>query len=163
MKISIETICTIIGVVTGFVGVIIALIQLYEKNVLKRTEFVTKILENLIGNENFKIPIYKIEYDEEWFDNDHFVDNSEESFFDSYLSYLNYSCFLYNTKQIKEKEFLIFQYYLNSLFCSKSFLEYIKFINTFAKISKITKEKKSICPFNEIIIFAERTGKIKLI
>lgn len=106
-----------IGDILNFVSICLVLlggcfgyIQWRESIKIKRAEYINELTEKIRTDDDIKEIIYILEYDHIWY-NSKFHDSGElERKMDKTLSHFSYICYLYETGQIKEKEFGFFKY-----------------------------------------------------
>ena len=107
----IDNYLTIISLIMVAIGGAFAGIQWNVSNKIRRTEFVNTIIEKLRFDKDMAQTMYKIDYDESWYnDNFHNGNSDLEYEIDKLLSYLSYICYLKQTKNISKEEFKILQY-----------------------------------------------------
>ncbi len=149
MENTIKLICTCLGVVTGFIGMILALIQWRESCAIKRCEYNSSILNDFRINKDLLDITYKFEYEPFWYNSD-FHKSEIEKKFDNYFLFINYICFLYNTRRIKKKEFRAFEYIVNRVCNNKDMQAYLWNLYHYSKVNN------SECTYNEIIQYCKK-------
>ena len=156
MESIITVICSCAGIIIALFGAVFGLIQWRESCAIKRCEYNDKLLSELRNNKEFADMRYEFEYDSNWYTEDfHDSENGLEEKFDNYFLFLNYICFLYNTKRIKKNEFRIFEYLVIQVCNNPDAQKYFKFIFHYSK------ENNAACSFEEIIKFAIKKKIIK--
>ena len=157
-----QEIVSILMLVVTAVAIIPTLIQLHKSGVVKRTEYISSLLEKLRTDKNLAEIKYRIEDDEKWYgvfpsgaSSHGFASKEDEKAFDNYFFFMNYICYLYNSRKIRENEFSLFEYLVNRTCKNESAQKYFAFIDGYSK------QTKSVCSFKEIIDYAKNKGFFK--
>ena len=152
----VSMICSIMGVLIALIGTILCLLQWKESCAIKRCEYNDKILDDFRKNKELTDTRYKFEYNDNWYNIEFHGNNSEiEKEYDNYFLYVNYICFLYNTKRIKKKEFAAFEYLITRVCTNEDAQAYFWNLYHFAKRNHTT------CSFNDIINYCYKNKIIK--
>lgn len=143
--------CSIAGVIIALIGSILCLLQWKESCAIKRCEYNDKILDDFRKNKELTNTRYKFEYQPDWYTSD-FHDSKDgiEKEYDNYFLYINYICFLYNTKRIKNKEFSAFEYLVTRVCKNKDAQAY------FWNLYHFAKQNDTTCSFYEIIKYCKK-------
>ncbi len=126
-------------------GGVLALCQWKNSVKTKRAEFLAQLIEKIRFDTELMTTIYSIDYNQDWY-NASFHRSELEFSMDKLLSYVDYICYLKETKNISEKEFLMFEYELHRI-CASSQI-YLWNIYHFAM------KVHSNSPFNFLIDYA---------
>jgi len=141
---TIDNWLTLISLLFVVIGATFALYQ-WKKNLkIKRAEFINQILEKLRFDKELAEIMYIIDYNQTWY-NIEFHNSELESSIDKLFSYLDYICYLKDTKNITETEFKIFQYEIHRVCISVSTKLYLWNLYHFSKKNKTT------CSFQYLI------------
>jgi hypothetical protein len=128
-------------------GGIFALFQLNFSEKLKKAEFLDKIINIIRFDKENAETMYIIDYESGWYKEEfHHSDNDDlEWKIDKLLSYCDYVCYLYSTKNITEKEFRILEYEINRICSSRDAQAYLWNLYHFSK------KRNSDCSYMYII------------
>jgi len=103
---TIDNYLTLISIILGSIGGFFALIQWNSTIKLKRAEFIDKIISIVRFDKEMAQTLYTIDYDLFGYD-ENFHENRELEYkIDKVLSYFDYICYLYSTKNIGNNDFL---------------------------------------------------------
>lgn len=132
----------------AFVGAVFAIVQWRGSNKLKRAEFLKEITEKLHSDEKISKILYKIEYNEPWYDAN-FHGSPFEKEIDSFVAYVNYICYLRNRKIIKNEEFHLLAYEIKRICVNFDMQSYLWNLYNFSK------KNRNDCSFQELIDYAK--------
>ena len=139
---------TIITVFSVIIGGLFALIKWNESNKIRKAEFFNEIIVKLRFDKDMVMTRYKIAYGRPWYTSKfHTGITDTEYSIDKLLSYLSYICYLKETKNINDKEFLVLQYEIARTCASRQVMAYLWNLYHFSK-SKGLK-----CSFEHLIMF----------
>ncbi|MBE5897898.1 MAG: hypothetical protein E7281_09100 [Lachnospiraceae bacterium] len=116
-----------------FVGSMFALFQWKKGNDLRRAEFLRTAIEKMRDDRDIVYALYKIVYEEEWYNPDLIFNHNEESKFDKATIYFDYLCYLRRKKILTKDDFKIFEYEIHRMGHSKDYVDYIYNLYHFAK------------------------------
>jgi len=133
----IELLTLIFTVLISVGGGVFALVQWQKARRVRRAEFIEDILNKLRNNSDFVKIMKKIDYGEEWYD-DNFHGSDLESCVDSLLTYLSYICYLKDRSILTSKEFELLSYEIGRVCVSFSVREYLWNIYHFSEKNKTT-------------------------
>jgi hypothetical protein len=137
-------IATIIGLVIAGITSIVGLIQWKKSNMIRKAEFLKQIIHKLRFDDNMTKTMYIIDYSNNWY-NKSFHESDEEKEYDKFFAYLNYVCYLRNTRIISKKEFDILKYEINRVCCNNSVKAYLWNLYHFSSKNNVKSS------FNELI------------
>jgi hypothetical protein len=138
------------------IGGFFALIQWISSKKLRRAEFIDQIINKIQFDKENSETMYMIYYNHNWYTND--FHNSISGFeykIDKLLSYIDYICYLYNTKNITNNEFKVLKYRVNRICISPSVQKYLW------NLYHWSKKNKTDCLFAHIIDYGIENGFIK--
>lgn len=150
---SISNICELLSIVFTVMGGIFAYKKWDESNRIKRAEFIKQIIEKLRFDENMVKVMYKIDYEDKWYDKNFHGSNSEIEI-DKLLTYMSYICYIYKMKNIKSKEFKILCYELKRTCLSHDVQSYLWNLYHFSK------KQKTDCMFQYLIDYGIKNNII---
>ena len=102
---------------------------------LKRAEYVLQLTEKIRTDEVFKEILYKIDYaEEEWYNEDFINDSNNilEGKVDKVMSYFSYICYLNSKKLISKDEFKFFEYRISRILTNWNVQDYFYNLYHFA-------------------------------
>lgn len=140
MNFDASIILNILSVSIALAVAIAGLIKWIESVKTKRAQFLNELLSVIRDDKDFDEVYYKIEYNEIWFSVDHIIEKIFEPKLDKVLIYYNYICYLRKIGLLKQKEFKIFEYQINSIITNEDTKNYFSFL-------------KSRTPNNEKFVF----------
>jgi hypothetical protein len=116
-------------------GGIFAIIQWNSVKKLKRAENMDKILNHIRYDQEMSKIMYTIEYEKEDWHDAYFHNHKGDLEFkiDKFLSYIDYICYLHNTKNISHKEFNIIKYHVDMVCKTFSVQAYLWNLYHFSK------------------------------
>ena len=132
----------------AFAGAVFAIVQWRGSNKLKRAEFLKEITEKLHSDEKISKILYKIEYNEPWYDAN-FHGSPFEKEIDSFVAFVNYICYLRNRKIIKNEEFHLLAYEIKRICVNFDMQSYLWNLYNFSK------KNRNDCSFQELIDYAK--------
>ena len=135
------------------IGVVIAVMQLYQNNRIKRGEFINSLYDKLINDHNLIMTMTKMDYNGSWYGRD-FHGSHFESDVDILFKYLSFICYLKERRLISQKDMKLFEYIIIRTCLSFQSIEYLWNLYHFSK--KCTIE----CPFMPIIRYGENREMI---
>jgi len=127
------------------IGGCFALYQWRSSIKTKRAEFINQILEKLRFDRELADTMYIVDYDQNWYSREFHGSNELEGAIDKLFSYLDYICYLKDTKNITKTEFNIFRYEIHRVCISISTQSYLWNLYHFSK------KNKSACSFQYLI------------
>ena len=144
VDLTFENWLSLISALFILIGGCFALYQWRSSIKTKRAEFINQILEKLRFDKELADIMYIVDYDQNWY-NREFHGGREEGSIDKLFSYLDYICYLKNTKNITKIEFNIFRYEIHRVCISISTQSYLWNLYHFSK------KNKSACSFQYLI------------
>jgi len=105
-------------------GGIFALIQWNSAKRLKRAEFIDKIINITRFDKEIPHTMHTIEFAEKWYNKD-FSHSDLQPKIDKLLSYIDYICYLYSSRNISRAEFKILKYKIAEICHSTSCRAYL--------------------------------------
>lgn len=155
MALSIENVLYIINLIFLVIGGVFIYIQWRKSISIKRAEFINQILEKLRFDKILTDAMYKLEYEVSWYDSS-FHGSIHEKPIDTLLSYLNYICYLKETRIISQAEFNMIKYTINRVCSSESSQKYLW------NLFQYSKSKNSQCSFQYLIDYGISSGCIPM-
>lgn len=154
-KWNIADIVALLSLFLAIIGSFFVYRQWLAANQIKRTEFISQIIEKLRFDKDLVKTMDIIDYGDSWY-NAKFHHQSELEFeMDKLLSYLSYICYIYETKNIGTKEFKILRYELHRTCSSHAVQSYLWNLYHFSKKSN------SNCAFHYLIDYGIKNGLIE--
>jgi hypothetical protein len=139
---TIDNYLTLISIILVIIGAIFALIQWNSTIKLRRAEFIDKIINIIRFDKEMAETIYIIDYNLFWYNKNFHKNKDFEYKIDKVLSYFDYICYLYSTKNIGNNEFKILKYRISRICMSPSTQAYLwnlfHFSNKFKRESSFT-------------------------
>ena len=142
---TIDNYLTLFSIILVLVGAIFALIQWNSSIKLRRAEFIDKIINIIRFDKEMAETLYVIDYNLFWYDANFHKNGNFEYKIDKALSYFDYICYLYSTKNIGNNEFKILKYRISRICMSPSTQAYLWNLYHFS--NKFKRE----CSFTNII------------
>jgi hypothetical protein len=152
---TIDNYLTIISIFLVSLGGWFALIQWHSTVKLRKAEFVDKIINIIRFDKEMAETLYKIDYGVFLYDEFFHKNRDLEYEVDKVLSYFDYICYLYNTKNIGNDEMKILKYRISRICTSHSVQAYLWNLYHFSK--KLKKE----CSFLNIINYGIKNKLIR--
>jgi hypothetical protein len=152
---TIDNYLTLISIFLVLIGAIFALIQWNSTIRLRRAEFIDKIINIIRFDKEMAETLYTIDYYPFWYDVNFHKNRDFEYKIDKVLSYFDYICYLYSTKNIGNNEFKILKYRISRICMSPSTQAYLWNLYHFS--NKFGRE----CSFTHIINYGIKNKLIK--
>jgi hypothetical protein len=145
-----EDIISLISLIVAIIGGIFAIIQWQKSNKIRQAEFINQIITKITSDKNIAETIYMIDNENIWFD-DKFGNGSEiEVKIDTLFSFLTYICYLYDTKNIRDNEFRIFEYEIRRVCSDKQSQAYLWNLYHWSK-----QHLKARCSFQNLVEYLQ--------
>ena len=148
-NLTIDNYLTIVSILLGSIGGLVAIIQWCSSIKLRRAEFIDKIINITRFDEGISKTMLIIDYDENnnWY-NDKFHNKNKELEYqiDKLLAYIDYVCYLYNEEIISYNEFIVLEYKVTRICSSLSARTYLWNLYHYSKI-----RMNAVCSFINLI------------
>lgn len=122
-KVSDVTAC--ISVLLVIVGGIFGFIQWHKNLEIKKASYINELTEKIRSDNDIKQTVYKIDYEEEWYNESFHNSGKKELEMDKTLSYFSYICYLKKYRIISSSEFKFFQYEIASILDNEQVVDYL--------------------------------------
>ena len=156
MNWTIDNYLTVLSTILMSIGGIFALIQWVSSKKLRRAEFIDQIIKKLRFDKEISETMYMLDYNHNWYTRDFHNGNSDIEYnVDKLLSYINYICYLYSTKNITNNEFKVLKYEVNRICISPSVQKYLW------NLYHWSIKNKTDCSFVYIIDYGIKNSFIK--
>ena len=144
----------VIGFVLTVIGGGFALVQWRDAIKNNRARYVKELLSLIMDDEKIQQFLYISDYGKDWYTKEFHRDETHEiaRICDRTLFTYNYICYLYDIKEINQKELEIFTYYMLSLGHDKQLTCY------FLDLYQYSIHNGTKFPFDHYLSFCERNG-----
>lgn len=122
---NIDNYLTLASIMIMLAGGVFALVQWNSSQKFKRLKFLDEIINKLRFDPEMAHTLYTIDYDRHWYTNEFHNNRDLEYKIDKVLSYFDFICCLYNTKNIKNDEFNVIKYRVVRICISPSVQKYL--------------------------------------
>ena len=152
---TIDNYLTLISILLVLIGGVFALIQWNSTTKLRKAEFIDNIINKIRFDKEMAETLYTIDYDHFRY-NENFQNKRDLEYkVDKVLSYFDYICYLYSTKNIGNTEFKILKYRISRICSSPSINEYLWNLYHFSRKSN------NECSFMHLINYCIKNKLIK--
>ena len=135
--VSFSDLVALVTLVTICVTGIFSFIQYRNSVKTKRAEYMKELNDTIRNDKDIQEVMYKIDYNEHWYDEKFRNSGDFEYKVDKTLSYFSYLCYLRKMKMIAEKEFAFFKYRVQRIVKNKEVIGYFYDLYHFSKYHNV--------------------------
>ncbi|MGI6346855.1 MAG: hypothetical protein ACOX2U_06890 [Limisphaerales bacterium] len=117
---------------------------------LIQARHINELAEKIRTDKDIEDTIYRIEYGEEWYNEDFHRSRDTERAVDKTLLYFSHAMYLSEEKIIDEKEFAFFEYNIKRMLSDSQMQDY------FYNLYHFSKKKNLPFPFNSLLEYAKK-------